>query len=364
MKLLSDQQVVDIEQHLVRVLDRTLHAEGLSRLNESIRAYVLAGGKRIRPQLCVWTYERVQGQGVRGQGNPRLHSPDPSPLTPLPLMDLACAWELFHAFLLIHDDIIDAAEQRRDQLSLHRQLASLDSNCSRFGSNLGIVAGDLLFSAAMSLWHEVDLPGQTYRDALRLFSRVSTITGFGQAIDICQSHVPLDEVSEETLLREYHWKTAAYTFEGPMLTGAILASATEGARQAISRFALALGQAYQLQNDLVDLSSPVHEGCDLIQGKRTITLMRARSAMTPGARQKFDQRLEALQQANGQAVHLTQALRDEVIATGAPAATRRMIGEFLDTARASIDDPALDSHLSTSMRTLLESLESRYFASV
>ena len=57
---------------------------------------------------------------------------------------------------------------------------------------------------------------------------------------------------------------------------AILAGASEGAQRAISRFALALGQAYQLQNDLLDLSQPVHEGSDLVQGKRTIALVRAR----------------------------------------------------------------------------------------
>ena len=60
--------------------------------------------------------------------------------------------------------------------------------------NLGIVAGDLMFSAAMRLWHELALPPRVLRDELKLFSRIACATGFGQAIDIAQSHVPLEEV--------------------------------------------------------------------------------------------------------------------------------------------------------------------------
>ena len=84
--------------------------------------------------------------------------------------------------------------------------------------------------------------------------------------------------------RQYHWKTAAYTFEGPMLSGALLAGLGEPAGGPCPPSPCALGQAYQLQNDLVDLGGAAHEGCDLVQGKRTVTLLRARSAMPDGQR--------------------------------------------------------------------------------
>src|SRR3954469_8628081 len=303
LQLLSAPQISQIESHLKRLLARVLYAPGLAPLNHVIHSYVLAGGKRIRPQLCAWTYLNVR------KTRPRT--------LPENLLDLAGAWELFHAFLLCHDDIIDGADRRREQASLHRQLSALDSNCPRFGMNLGIVAGDLLFSAAMRLWHELDLPAKVYREQLRLFSRIACTTGFGQAIDICQSHVPLDDVREETLLREYHWKTAAYTFEGPMLSGAIAAGADAKTQAAISKFALALGQAYQLQNDLLDLASPAHEGCDLMEGKRTITLIRARSAMTTSDRRAFDCKLSSIAIANGEAIGLCESLRLQLQDTGA-----------------------------------------------
>src|SRR5215216_3037438 len=91
LKLLSDAQISQIESHLKRLLARVLHAPGLAPLNHVIHSYVLAGGKRIRPQLCAWTYLNVRKTRAK--------------VLPETLLDLAGAWELFHAFLLCHDDI-------------------------------------------------------------------------------------------------------------------------------------------------------------------------------------------------------------------------------------------------------------------
>lgn len=346
MQLVSQSQLDVLEAHLRTVLSRLLAAQDLYELNARIRAYVLAGGKRVRPQLCIWTCQRLSGKSSDS------------------LMDVACAWELFHAFLLIHDDIIDASDRRREQKSLHRQLESLDGNSPKFGMNLAIVAGDLLFSAAMRLLHELDTPAEVYRDLLRLFSRVACTTGFGQAIDICQSHVPLAEVSEQTILREYHWKTAAYTFEGPMLSGAILAGADPESQQAISKFALALGQAYQLQNDLIDLAGDVHGGCDIAQGKRTVTLAKARSAMDPIQRSEFDRRFDAIRSANGHQLTLADQLRRELRNSDAPKHTQKLVDEFLAAADHAADDPALHEDLSSGLKSLLNSLRQNYFVTL
>ena len=390
LNLLSDEDLAGLELHLRRVLARALapaddsqadsqaHARadapaGVSPLRDAVSAYVLHGGKRLRPQLCVWTFRCAVGgrewvvggeeREAREENAARPSPPTTYSLPPTPLLDLACAWELFHAFLLVHDDIIDGADRRRDRPSLHRHLQSLDSDCARFGVNLGIVAGDLLFGAAMRLWHEADLPPDQYRAALRLFSRIACTTGFGQAVDIVQGHVPLDEVREHTLLREYHWKTAAYTFEGPMLTAAILAGLGEGARAAISRFALALGQAYQLHNDVADLLAPAHEGCDLVQGKRTVTLIRARAAMAGPDRRSLDRRLDELGGVGGrEGVRLAETLRRELISQGAAGRTRALVDEFLLTAAAAARDPALPPALATGLTGLLGTLRHGYFA--
>lgn len=347
MNLISQAELDRIERCLESLLPTASGAEGLAFFEEALRAFVMSGGKRVRPQLCLWTLQR--GGGGDAQINAAA-------------LRIACAWELFHAFLLVHDDLIDQAETRRELPSLHRHFQQLGEVRPKIGRDLAIVAGDLLYGAAMGAFHDVDLPPDLYRRQLRLFSRVSVTTGLGQAIDIVQAETPLDRTSERALLREYHWKTAAYTFEGPMLSGAILAGADDAVIAAISRFALSLGQAYQLQNDLIDLATPAHEGCDLAQGKRTVTLMRGRESMTAAQREAFDARLESLPRAHGGAVALAEELRLELLRVGAPQRTRQLIEEFLDEARGAACDPVLPATLRDGLGGLLAQLNRQYFS--
>ena len=351
MKLASDTDLNAIERHLASTLRSQLDAPGLGAFRRKIEDYVMAGGKRVRPQLAAWTY--------------RAASPDHAD-APLPsaLLDVAAGWELFHAFLLVHDDIIDDSARRRERAALHVQLASLDSDSLVFGTNLGIVAGDLLFSCAMSLWHGLDVDASVHRDLLKIFSKTACTTGFGQAIDICVSHLPMALVDQQTLLREYHWKTAAYTFEGPMLCGAALAGLDGDARAAISRFALAIGQAYQLHNDLVDLATPAHDGCDLVQGKRTIALLQHRAALTERERLTFDRRVATIADGGREAVALAESLREEMLTGGAAAASRAILDDLLTTADSATQDDALPPTLSSGLSTLLDAMTRQYFVGV
>ena len=135
VRLIGPEELSQIESHLASAAARLLGRREHSAFGEALAAYAVGGGKRVRPQLCVWAYRRC----------------DPSLEVDAAVLDLAVAWELFHAFLLAHDDIIDKGETRRSQPSLHRRLAALDSGSEVFGVNLAIVGGDLLFTAAMEL---------------------------------------------------------------------------------------------------------------------------------------------------------------------------------------------------------------------
>ena len=353
MKLVSSSDLHRIDGHLsvclARVLDDAAAGAGLDRLHDRLRRYVQRGGKRVRPQLVLWAYDRSGGTRD-GAGDP-----------PAAVLDVACAWEVFHAFLLVHDDLIDAADVRRDTPSLHRQLQSLDHDGEQFGRNLAIVAGDLLFGAAVRLIADADAPATVRVELMQLFSRIACTTGFGQAIDVLQAEAPLSTVTEAALLREYTWKTAAYTFEGPLLSGAALGGAGGDVRAVLARFARSLGQAYQLQNDLADLSTPAHDGCDLVQGKRTPTLLRARSTMSADTRVEFDRRLGAVRCGDGGAVVMAEQLRRDVFATGAVAATDRLVRDLLADAAAAAVDPAVAGPLSAGLGELVSGLEATYF---
>jgi geranylgeranyl diphosphate synthase type I len=348
-----DQQRID--EHLGGCLDRLLQADGtmpghLRPLVATLHRYVVRAGKRIRPQLCVWSYL----QNSRSM----LDTPVDSPL-----LDIACAWEIFHAFLLVHDDLIDVADTRRNIPSLHRQLQSLDHDSPQFGQNLAIVAGDLLFSVSIRLLAEMEIDPAIQVQLIRLFARIACTTGFGQAIDLFQSQVPLSGVCEEVLLCEYDWKTAAYTFEGPLLSGAILAGAPGAVQSVLCSFSRAIGQAYQLHNDLADLCQPAHEGCDLVQGKRTVSLMRARANMPVEVRLRFDQRAEAITTAGGQAVQLAESMRQDLFDSGAIDQTQSIIDRLLDDARQSATGACVPEHFAAALTGLVDSLQHHYFAS-
>ena len=321
----------------------------LGAIARAVQRFVESGGKRLRPQLCLWTCQLCGGDAVATVA-----------------LDAACGWELFHAFLLVHDDIIDAADTRRDRPSLHRELAGLDGDSAIFGANLGIVAGDLLFAAAMRLWHgcddDCDLSLATYRRLLTVFGRVALETGIGQAADITQAHLPLADVAEKRVLAGYHAKTAAYTFEGPMLTGAILAGADEATLDRLKAYSTALGRAYQVQNDLIDLAGPATIGGDLAQQKRTLTLVRGRDLCPASERPTFDADCRAA--ADGPAADRLAAaerLRRRLFDLGAVDATGRLVGDLLATARAAATASDVPPPLSSGLASLLDNLESAYF---
>lgn len=357
MKLICDEDLALIDQHLRQRLEELLGqrqtaAHELAAMNRQIIEYTLAGGKRIRPQLTAWTYRHFTGNTGK-------------PLSTA-VLDGGVVWELFHAFLLIHDDIIDQSDTRRDRPSLHRILSELhtapaDSKTAHYGTHLAIVSGDLLFSAAIRILHHMQADDGQYRQMLQLFSRVACETGFGQAVDICVSHVPLAQVSEASLMREYHWKTAAYTFEGPMLSGAILAGADDAAQRAISGYSLALGQAYQMQNDLIDLAKPVSAGSDLVQGKRTITLVRARAELSATGQAEFDAVLEDISRGGPAALKKAEQLRQQLLAGAAVQQTRQAVTNLLETAKQSTQDAAVPPLAGQAMRGLLEALRKVYF---
>jgi geranylgeranyl pyrophosphate synthase len=351
--------VLLLPDHLRRRLDCYLSDRLASLLGEApldagvrdaIHSFAVdPGGKRIRPQMVLWTLQRCGGV---------IDEPGPA-------WDAACAWELFHAFLLAHDDIIDAADRRRGRPSLHRALAALDHDSTAFGTGLAIVAGDMLFAAATRLWHEAeaDCPaGEARRQFAELLGKVAMLTGAGQAADIAQALVPLDEVDVDAVLAGYHAKTAAYTFEGPMLAGALLAGVTGPTLGRLSTFATRLGQAYQVHNDLLDLRGPPTIGGDLVQGKRTIALLRGRGLTDDAA--GFDADLAAATQEEADAdarlaaaARLGVRLHDDGGIEAAEQCVETLLAEARDAIVVEVPDD-----LTRGVLGLLAHLEETYFS--
>jgi len=241
---------------------------GLASTWSALRDFLETEGKRVRPLLFLAAY--------------RLFHDSPAPPTPATYR-VACGLELFHTFALVHDDIIDGSFSRRGQPTLHRRLAA-EADIRR-GENLALVLGDILFGFTVENFL---LPGQNptrATAALRYFTTIAQDTGLGEALELALLRRPLDQVTEDDILSTYYLKTARYTFEAPLLVGAILAGAPEPVLLSLHDFARPLGLAFQIENDLHEVgllpAGATELAYDFRTGVKTLFLKRYHDALAP-----------------------------------------------------------------------------------
>jgi geranylgeranyl diphosphate synthase type I len=249
----------------------------------ALRDAVLAGGKRLRPTFCYW--------GWRAAGGP---ADDPGIIT------AAAGLELLHAGALIHDDIMDASDTRRGRPAAHRRLADEHAAAGYHGSpdGYGMAAAILLGDWGMAWCDEMldgcGLPEARLRPARRLLHLVHTELVAGQYLDLVEQARGGGSIERARTVIRY--KTAKYTIERPMQLGALLAGANEGVLAACSAFALPLGEAFQLRDDVLGVfGDPAvtgkPAGDDLREGKATVLIELARQHATTSQRAILDRLL-------------------------------------------------------------------------
>lgn len=230
-------------------LDKRIDAEGKTsdRLQQAMRYSVLGGGKRIRPALCLAAANAVGETG-------------PIALAP------ACSLELIHAYSLIHDDLpaMDNDELRRGRATTH----------IAFDEATAILAGDALQALAFGWLAEAPGLSDTIRLAMvRELARASGHRGMvgGQAIDLASvgKALTLDEL--ETMHRH---KTGALIEASVRLGAMTSAQVSERQLDNLSGYARALGLAFQVQDDLLDVEGETAvigkpQGSDVARGKPT-----------------------------------------------------------------------------------------------
>jgi geranylgeranyl pyrophosphate synthase len=187
------------------------------------REYILSGGQRIRPLLTVLTYESIQPH------------PDPD------ISDLlALCVECFHKASLIHDDIEDNDQVRNGKETLH----------TRYDIPIAINTGDYLIGEGYRLIAESGLSPDTIRESVKIISRGHKNLTIGQGNElIAVKNKEILSLSE--ILDVFVNKTAA-AFNVSLLLGAIVGGANEELLNSLDKFSIAVGIAYQLNDDLTD----------------------------------------------------------------------------------------------------------------
>jgi geranylgeranyl diphosphate synthase type I len=190
-----------------------------------------AGGKRIRPALCVWAH-RAAG----GHDGP-------------PVVRAAASLELLHTFALVHDDVMDATEVRRGVASTFARFAKeapAGAEPDGYGRSVAILVGDLAAVLSEQLLRTCGAPTELLDLALRRFDRMRAEMAAGQFLDLQDT----DELPASS--RVAALKTGSYTAEGPVLIATALAGADPALEGSLRVYARLVGEAFQLRDDLLD----------------------------------------------------------------------------------------------------------------
>jgi len=232
------------------------------KLYKNIKDFIKRDGKRIRPILFLITY----------YGYTRKRK-----LSYKKLIRCALSFELLHDFLLVHDDVIDNSDLRRGKPTLHRvfNTAYKLNKKSKVGQDLSIIAGDILFSMALEALLSIDEDPQRKEQGIRAFTDMAAYTGIGEYIDVVNDLTEIGRITKKDIYLTYLMKTAKYTFEGPVLVGALFAGVKRSEKNRLSELSIMLGQAFQIQNDLLDIFLSSKETgkpvlSDLSESKRTL----------------------------------------------------------------------------------------------
>lgn len=229
-------------------LDRLLPAEPAqpTSIHTAMRYSVFAGGKRMRPILCLET-ARIFSSDI----TPALHP--------------ACALEFIHTYSLIHDDLpaLDNDDLRRGKPTCHK----------KFGEALAILAGDALLTLAFEAIGATPVPAERRVAILsEVAAAAGTINGMvgGQVADIEAERKPVDE----NMLEYIHRSKTAALIRASVTAGALCAGATADDVARVRRFGETIGWAFQVTDDILDVeesSSALGKtaGKDLAQQKAT-----------------------------------------------------------------------------------------------
>lgn len=342
-----------VEDFLADFLDRKAPPAGNGGspdLAAPLRQFLDAGGKRIRPILAF-----VGWHAAGATGDPRT------------VVHLAASLELFHVFALIHDDVMDSSALRRGRPTVHRALARAhqgdDSGVSaaaaaRFGKGAAILIGDLAMVWSDELLLESDAnPDQLAALWLVLHAMRSEIV-LGQYLDLQATGDASPDVSRA--LRIGRYKTAKYTVERPLHLGAIAAGADQHLLDRLSVFALPLGEAFQLRDDLLGVfGDPAVTGKsaleDLRDGKATVLTALALQAATPAQRRALTDWLGDPHLTDEQAA----VARHIIVATGAPAQVEEVIATRFRTAMNALDDGRLPCAARRALRDIADAVTRR-----
>lgn len=293
----SDMLNVDAE------IRRQLHSE-VSLVSQVAEYIVSSGGKRLRPALVL-----LSG-GTFGQISTHHHT-------------LAAIVEFIHTATLLHDDVVDSSAMRRGRPTANHL----------FGNSASVLVGDFIYSRAFQM-----MVGINNMRVMQILSDATNIIAEGEVLQLLNCHDA--DIDDAAYLKVIHYKTAKL-FEAATRLGAVLCNAPATDEEAMAKFGMHLGTAFQLIDDVLDFSGDAsvigkNIGDDLAEGKPTLPLL---YAMRHGNSKQAALIREAIEKGG---IHSLESVVSAVHETGALDHVRKLAQQESTAACAAI------SHIPTS----------------
>ncbi len=270
----------EIEKYFNIVIKETVQRDALmAEAVKYVKRTVLAGGKRLRPAFMYYGYLAVSGKEKEK------------------ILKTAVSVELVHTFLLIHDDIIDRDKKRHgmDTANFHYEKIGKKffkkNDFEHFGNSMALITGDMVGALGNQIIFDSHFKAEDIMRALSKLQSIISLTVIGQAQDIYIGY--RNRATEDQVLAMYENKTAKYTIEGPLQLGAILGGAEEKIMEELSAYALPLGIAFQIQDDILGIFGSEKKlgkrvGADIAEGKQTLLIVRAKEKAGAAQRRKLE----------------------------------------------------------------------------
>lgn len=338
IEIYLDQVIIEAKSTDIFVAGATKH----------FKKMILAGGKRLRPIMMYWGYVAAGGQD-RAE-----------------IVKTSISIELIHAFLLMHDDIIDRDDLRHGKKTMHAHYRDhynrffLGDDAEHFGRSIAIVTGDFVYSLGNQVIFASHFEPAIIVRALNKMQNIVGLTCVGEIQDIYMEYSR--KVTEANILKMYENKTARYTFDGPLKLGAIFAGADDTFCDKLSAYAIPLGIAFQIRDDILGVygdskktGKPV--GSDIAEGKMTFLVHRAYKNSTPQQKEILD-RYFGKGNIDEKGVKI---FGDVLIATGAMAQADAYIHLLVEQALEALDNVDIPAQAKEFFLSLANHLNNREY---
>lgn len=246
-----------IENEILKAIPR----KRIKNLNDAVWYHFGTGGKRIRPVLAILTCETLEGDVDK-------------------VLPFAAACELMHNWLLVHDDIEDGDTIRRNMETVWKKYGFAHA------INIGDFMSEKVYEVALKS-RELGVDNETVIRLMNCIVETGVRTAEGQTRDI--NLRDNNNPSEGEYMEMIEGKTAYYLMM-PIIGGAIIAGRDEDLVDRVKDFGLKIGPAFQITDDLLDLTQGKgrrETGCDIKEGKRTLMVVHCSSRCSPEERKKL-----------------------------------------------------------------------------